>query len=330
MISKFAKKVLVHMSENRFAVSRYYMRTQEYEFNKNDPSTLLGSGSFGDVYKGTRKTKGKKIDVAIKILKNSLKTSSEQVTFMREIEVLARLHHPTLLELLGFTVPMGDMPSVQISTPLMPNGSLRQVLASEYKGLAPNDWNDTKKACVAFGIAVGMAYVHKNKVIHRDLKTDNILLDEDFYPHIADFGLSKVLSQCGNQPMQMTMNRGTPLYMAPELFEGDPNYTIKVDVYAYGMLLYELCTCQLPFSDKKDLCKYTIGNYIVNNIRPTIPEDTPNSYKNLMMMCWNRNPNERPDFINIVEEASNNEKLCFPDTDLDEYYQYQELVLQDL
>jgi serine/threonine protein kinase len=112
--------------------------------------------------------------------------------------------------------------------------------------------------------------IHSHSVIHWDLKTENVLLDSDFYPHVANLGLSKIMPMGEEQvkkAVQMTMGVGTLRYVAPELFEeGTDPYTTAVDVYAYGMFLYELCTAVKPFEKKGEEKRFVLSNHIVDGL----------------------------------------------------------------
>ena len=110
-------------------------------------------------------------------------------------------------------------------------------------GLSPKKWDDTKKLINIYGIASGMSYLHSHKVIHRDLKLENILLDEYLNPKISDFGLSKIidfLSISMNVQSQRGL-KGTPIYIAPEIY-AEEEYSKSSDVYAFAFIVYEIIT----------------------------------------------------------------------------------------
>jgi serine/threonine protein kinase len=124
----------------------------------------------------------------------------------------------------------------------MANGSLETVIEEDDR----KGWDLTQKYIMIIRIAAGMQYLHACNVIHRDLKTANVMMDGKLEPFIGDFGLSKVIVSHG--VLTMTMAGGTPIYMAPEIYESS-EYSIKVDVYAYGVVVYRVMTGLVPFSE---------------------------------------------------------------------------------
>jgi serine/threonine protein kinase len=195
------------------------------------------------------------------------------------------------------------------------------------------EWNDTKRSIVAIGVAIGMKFIHSCNVIHRDLKPENVLLDNRFWPRVADFGLSKIMSLGSEQvthAVTMTMNLGTPLYMAPELFDG-ADYTTSIDVYAFAMFLYELCTQAKPFREKGEMKRFSLAKYVTEGERPTIPDYVPENYRLLMQACWDHVPANRPTFHEIVDrmleqDARHEYKFLFEGADVNEYEEYLDYV----
>ena len=142
-------------------------------------------------------------------------------------------------------------------------------------------------------IARAMQYLHSRNLIHRDLKSLNLLVNTRFEIKICDFGLSRVIDK--NQPM--TSNIGTVAWIAPEIFSNKKLYTEKADVYSYGIILWELLTRQMPFAEAE---AFTIPVLVTKGKRPTLPKKVPKDYGKLMEKCWHQKGEKRPSFDEIV------------------------------
>jgi hypothetical protein len=143
-----------------------------------------------------------------------------------------------------------------------------------------------------------MQFLHSRHVIHRDLKSFNVLLDIDGHPRICDFGFSKTIQMDDVTAMQ-TVGVGTPHWMAPEMLAHDTGYTLKVDVYAYGIVLWEIVTGQFPFGDMQPM--QVIARVGIHDARPELPPDMNPGLRALICRCWDRNPDLRPTFDEVVE-----------------------------
>ena len=148
-------------------------------------------------------------------LKELVYMPDKRIMYEREAWVMGNVRHPTLLELCGCT-PFQDPPQY-IVTRYMSNGSVGHMI-NENRKQKRAEWDATRKHIVLYGTAYGMMYLHKHRVIHRDLKPDNVFLDDDLEPKIADFGLSKFVS--AGQTYQQKTICGTPAFCAPELPSG--------------------------------------------------------------------------------------------------------------
>ena len=276
----------------------------QYKLDENP----IGEGNFGVVYKALRAADERhpkrhpEMVCAVKKLKaEAIKTQKDQENFRNEVKNQYDLKHVGIISLVGYTIPIMGEGDYSIITEFMPNGSLLKFIREVDSGNAPKNW-DTIKAINIFGIAAAMAYIHQHKIIHRDLKTENIMLDENNYPKIGDFGLSKVFDDGKQAIISQTLQVGTPLYMAPELID-DPHYTNKVDVFAYAIVLYELTTYKKPWSDKKNLNTFNLLKYVQDGLRPTIKNrEIPDAYVDLIEKCWDGNPTARPTFKQIVKD----------------------------
>lgn len=302
----------------------------------NVDSAVLGKGACGVVHKGkTPPTKKhpEPMDCAVKYLNaGSIKTNQEQMKFHNEIGCQVSLKHVAILPLIGYSIPFMGQGHYAVVTQLMKNGSLFDLIQKVGAGNAPDDW-DTIRAINIFGIAAGMAYVHQKNIIHRDLKTENVMLDENYYPKIADFGLSKVFEEGTQNQIEQTLNIGTPTYMAPEIIEGDTHYSNKVDVFAYSIILYELMTNNKPWSDKGNLTTFNLLKYVSEGQRPTIRDrEIPELYVELINYCWDSNPENRPTFLQMVKGFMDHQEEYFDMTLVDEekFQDYIEAATKDL
>ena len=273
----------------------------DYLINENDfkIGKCLGRGSYASVFL-VQNLKTQEIS-ALKKFHSNFANDKYRELFLREVDVMIKSKHPCLLSLKGYYIPPKESDNLPlILTDYMPNKDLLSVLTEECKGNKPNGWNDIKKDIVAFGSAVGMAYFHNLGGLHRDLKPANIMLNSDFEPKIADFGLSKI-----SDDSTQSIIAGSPFWMAPELFERE-QYDQKVDVYAYGVILYQLFTGQVLFNEK--ISTFELGKKVINGERPIIPDYVSNFYNKLIQLCWHQDPNQRPTFLQIVNYFLNSKE----------------------
>lgn len=189
----------------------------------------LGRGRLGVVYKGVLEDER---TVAVKMLENISQGKEE---FQAELSVIGRIYHMNLARIWGFC---SEGSHRMLVYEYVENGSLANILSNDQKNIVL-DWK--QRFNIALGVAKGLAYLHHEClewVIHCDVKPENILLDSDSEPKIADFGLAKLLNR-GGSSQDMSQVRGTAGYIAPEWVSGLP-ITAKVDVYSYGVVLLEL------------------------------------------------------------------------------------------
>ncbi|CAG7873179.1 unnamed protein product [Brassica rapa] len=233
---------------HRSRLSRSYVQ-QDYEFeighlkrfsfreiqsatSNFSPKNILGQGGFGMVYKGYLPNG---TVVAVKRLKDPNYTG--EVQFQTEVEMIGLAVHRNLLRLFGFCMTSEERMLVY---PYMPNGSVADRLRDSYGDKPSLDWN--RRICIALGAARGLVYLHEQcnpKIIHRDVKAANILLDESFEAIVGDFGLAKLLDQRDSHVT--TAVRGTIGHIAPEYLSTGQS-SEKTDVFGFGILILELVT----------------------------------------------------------------------------------------
>ncbi|KAF4403649.1 hypothetical protein G4B88_002502 [Cannabis sativa] len=219
----------------------------------------IGSGGYGKVYRGILPT-GK-----LMAIKRAHRESMQGVPeFRTEIELLSRVHHKNLVSLVGFCFDQGEQLLVY---EFVPNGTLRDTLSG--KSGVRLDW--IKRLEISLGAARGIAYLHEYAsppIIHRDIKSTNILLDKHLKAKVADFGLSKIMGDCEKSHVS-TQVKGTVGYLDPDYYMTN-QLTEKSDVYSFGVVMLEIVTGRRPIEQ---------GKYIVKEVR--MPMDKTKDLYNL-------------------------------------------------
>eukprot|EP01105_Mastigella_eilhardi_P020568 TRINITY_DN4906_c0_g1_i1.p1 TRINITY_DN4906_c0_g1~~TRINITY_DN4906_c0_g1_i1.p1 ORF type:complete len:850 (-),score=198.59 TRINITY_DN4906_c0_g1_i1:130-2679(-) len=241
-------------------------------------SATLGQGASGTVFKGHLGG----TPVAVKMYSEELSMCFDVCEFRREVALLSILRHPNLLTCLGASM---ELPCPFVVIELMPS-SLRRLIS---KGPV----EEASAITLAKDIARGMAYLHLRNVIHRDLKSGNILISKTGQAKIIDFGCSRVIQQ----DMSLS-NFGTLQYLAPEIFRNE-KYTEKCDVYSFGVVLWEMFAGNFNPYDE-NLKSWELPVYVVSGGRPVIPKHVRDSVAALMRKCWHKTSAERPSFDRIL------------------------------
>ncbi|XGW24421.1 hypothetical protein V3C99_006103, partial [Haemonchus contortus] len=233
----------------------------------------LGAGSQGAVFRGCLNGQ----TVAVKKVKLKEET---------DIKHLRHLNHPNIIKFIGVCT---QAPCYCLVMEYCPNGQLGDILKSD-RVIGWQEWCSWSRQ-----IAEGMEYLHKNKVIHRDLKSPNILFDEEGVVKICDFGTSHQQKKQNSTVMSFC---GTVSWMAPEVMKKQPCCE-KVDVYSYGVVLWELVTREQPYKNINQMAIiYGVGS---NNLSLPIPDSAPDGLKMLMRQCWSTTPRNRPSFTQCLK-----------------------------
>ncbi|KAG6482347.1 serine/threonine-protein kinase STY13-like [Zingiber officinale] len=256
------------------------------DLRKLNMGMAFAQGAFGKLYRGTYDGE----DVAIKLLEKPENDPERahlmEQQFGQEVMMLANLKHPNIVKFIGAC----RKPMVWcIVTEYAKGGSVRQFLMKRQNRSVP------LKLAVkqALDIAKGMEYVHGLGFIHRDLKSDNLLIVSDKSIKIADFGVARIEVKTEG----MTPETGTYRWMAPEMIQHRP-YNQKVDVYSFGIVLWELITGVLPF---QNMTAVQAAFAVVNRgVRPSVPPDCLPALSEIMTRCWDANPDVRPSFSEVV------------------------------
>ncbi|KAL0915633.1 hypothetical protein M5K25_016066 [Dendrobium thyrsiflorum] len=246
----------------------------------------FASGSHSRIYRGIYKQRA----VAVKMVKildqDAEKRESLEKQFKSEVSFLSRLYHPNIVQ---FIAASRKPPMYCIITEYMSQGTLRMYLHKK----EPYSLSTETILRLALDISRGMEYLHSQGVIHRDLKSHNLLLNDEMRVKVADFGTSCLETQLRDSKGNM----GTYRWMAPEMIKEKP-YTRKVDVYSFGMVLWELTTALVPFQGMTPVqVAYAASE---KNLRPPLSTSCSPVLNNLIKNCWSANPAKRPDFSYIV------------------------------
>jgi serine/threonine protein kinase len=305
-------------------LGRYFRNLSDYtEIRK------LGQGACGIVYLARENSTGAM--VALKKI-NEIADPRDQRSFIREVVVPLRINLPGIVKLIGFRWPeildpknpASATPAV-IITELMPHGTLDDAVKAAHEGRPIAGFGPTELSKAIFGIAATMAQVHAKKAIHRDLKPGNVFLDDAWEARIADFGLARIVTNS----IKMTMAIGSPIFMAPELYDDDDKYTFSVDVFAFAVLMY---TCFTPkqneMNDGPIRSAQNLMMRVARGSRLKRQEGFTDKYWELIEECWKQSPADRPDFASITEQMNENDDFALPGTDLAKYREYRNRMLE--
>ncbi|KAG8641865.1 hypothetical protein MANES_12G039400v8 [Manihot esculenta] len=234
--SSTSMSLMSTMATCMLSVKTFSYTELEKATEKFSSKRILGEGGFGRVYCGIMEDGS---EAAVKVLTRDNQNGDRE--FIAEVEMLSRLHHRNLVKLIGICIEGRTRCLVY---ELVPNGSVESHLHGFDKRSGPLDWDARLK--IALGAARGLAYLHEDsnpRVIHRDFKASNVLLEEDFTPKVSDFGLAREATEGSHHISTRVM--GTFGYVAPE-YAMTGHLLVKSDVYSYGVVLLELLSGRKP------------------------------------------------------------------------------------
>jgi serine/threonine protein kinase len=234
--------------------------------------------------------------------------------FFREVETLIKLKHPCIPRLLRFALP-SPYERAEIHMEYAHCGSLQSVLKDVALDSAPSFWNPTGISIIICGIVVGMRFVHSRNIIHHNLKPSNVLLKEEGYPLITDFGKARnAFYDCTRSGLN-----GTLQYTAPEMFSSSDT-TTRVDVFSFGSILYEMLVGASVFGLRVPL--FEIVRRLKDHEMPDIPDTVPSSIQTLISRCWEFGPGLRPSFDDIMKTFEGNDFDIVPGADQGKVREY--------
>ncbi|KAF0717185.1 Aste57867_2448 [Aphanomyces stellatus] len=294
------KSVVDSILETKIQIMRAAINFKELKLEK-----IIGQGAFGEVIKGT--FHGTPV-VVKRMVRQKIDRENIRM-FAEEIQLMMNLRHPNIVQFIGAS--WNSYSNICFVTEFLDRGDLYSVLKNPRIQLS---WQHPLLS-IAIDISRGMAYLHSMDppIIHRDLKSMNILVSSSFGAKISDFGLSreKVL----DDTMSVT---GTPLWLPPEMIRAE-RYSEKADVYSYGIVLTELDTRRIPYHDIKnknasnkkrvrDDGSTLMHMVAYENLRPTLSPHCLASVRSLFERCTDNDPTKRPAFEEIVADLETNVK----------------------
>lgn len=218
-------------------------------------------------------------------------TAEQLESFIKEVEIMSNIFAPNINLFMGACTIPGK---IMMVTELL-EGDLETILRDPSKNVSLYD-----RMKMARDAAQGVAWLHgaNPPIIHRDLKSSNLLFDKNKRIKVCDFGFSQFF-QKGKKVVDEEGAKGTPLYMAPEVMTGE-EFNEKADVYSFGIVLWEILCRKEPFSHHSDF-EVFVEAVCDHNERPPLPADCLASLRELICRCWEGNPAHRPSFPQIVD-----------------------------
>ncbi|GMI92587.1 MAPKKK delta-1 [Hibiscus trionum] len=278
----------LHMVGNDHSEKIYPMSREvsEWEISWEDLQIgeRIGIGSYGEVYKA----EWNGTEVAVKKFLDQDFSGDSLVQFKCEVELMLRLRHPNVVLFMGaVTRP----PHFSILTEYLPRGSLYKLLHRSNSQL-----DERRRMKMALDVAKGMNYLHTSHptIVHRDLKTPNLLVDKNWVVKVCDFGLSRSKH---HTYLSSKSSAGTPEWMAPEVLRNEPADE-KCDVYSFGVILWELVTLQIPWKGLNPM--QVVGAVGFQNRCLEIPEHVDPTVAQIIRECWQMEPHLRPSFGQLM------------------------------
>lgn len=256
----------------------------------------IGLGSYGEVYhadwNGT--------EVAVKKFLDQDFSGAALAEFKREVRIMRRLRHPNVVRFMGaITRP----PHLSIITEFLPRGSLYRIIHRPHCQI-----DERRRIKMALDVAKGMDCLHTSNptIVHRDLKSPNLLVDKNWNVKVCDFGLSRLKH---NTFLSSKSTAGTPEWMAPEVLRNEPSNE-KCDIYSFGVILWELATLKLPWSGMNPM--QVVGAVGFQNKRLEIPKELDPIVARIIWECWQTDPNLRPSFAQLAVALTSLQRLGIP------------------
>ncbi|KAJ8572967.1 hypothetical protein K7X08_009478 [Anisodus acutangulus] len=256
----------------------------------------IGLGSYGEVYHADWNV----TEVAVKKFLDQDFSGAALAEFKREVRIMRRLRHPNVVRFMGaITRP----PHLSIITEFLPRGSLYRIIHRPHSQI-----DERRRIKMALDVAEGMDCLHTSNptIVHRDLKSPNLLVDKNWNVKVCDFGLSRLKH---NTFLSSKSTAGTPEWMAPEVLRNEPSNE-KCDIYSFGVILWELATLRLPWSGMNPM--QVVGAVGFQNKRLEIPKELDPIVARIIWECWQTDPNLRPSFAQLTVALTSLQRLVIP------------------
>ena len=241
---------------------------------------LIGEGSYGNVYKGSWYGK----EVAIKKLHMKKLPEDLAEDFDNETKVMAMCQSSQIIKLFGVSLQSDQFAMV---LEYMPKGSLYKLLNTKSETLG---WEPTRMR-IAADVSRGLAYLHDKGILHRDLKSLNVLVNQDYRAKITDFGLAKIKVATNSTSTLSKKSVGSFRWQPPELFKRSSRHTQASDVFSLGMVIWEIASGKLPYFEEVDEQK--VISWIKEGEQENVPDSCPAKVSELIKRCWAA-PEARP------------------------------------
>ncbi|MCO5582792.1 hypothetical protein L7F22_036691 [Adiantum nelumboides] len=244
----------------------------------------IGLGSYGEVYRGDWHG----TEVAVKKFLDQDISGDALVEFGSEVRLMKRMRHPNVVLFMGAVM---RPPNMSIVTEFLPRGSLYRLIHRSNSQI-----DERRRMRMALDVARGMNYLHNSvpMIVHRDLKSPNLLVDKNWVVKVCDFGLSRMKH---NTFLSSKSTAGTPEWMAPEVLRNEPSNE-KSDVYSFGVILWELATMQQPWASMNPM--QVVGAVGFQHRTLDIPNSVDPIVVKIIRQCWQSDPTLRPSFAEIM------------------------------
>ncbi|GLT90922.1 hypothetical protein SLE2022_088370 [Rubroshorea leprosula] len=248
----------------------------------------IGEGSYAVVYRGIWNGS----DVAVKVFFGNGYSEGTLEDYKKEIDIMKKLRHPNVLLFMGAVY---SPERLAIVTEFLPRGSLFKTLHKNNQVL-----DNRRRLRMALDVARGMNYLHHRNppILHRDLKSSNLLVDRNWTVKVGDFGLSRWKNATF---ITAKSGRGTPQWMAPEVLRNEPSNE-KSDVFSFGVVLWELMTVSIPWNNLNSL--QVVGVVGFMDRRLELPEGLDPHVASIIHDCWRSDPGQRPSFEDIIHRMT--------------------------